>query len=155
MPAPQRDTVGMDETQPTRSKRYRPAFRRAFLTTTAVVGAFNAALFLYFLSLPDDGSILVMGEWGSWTVRGRVTPDWYAVLDIVNFPGRFIGRSCLNQLGLWLPNQVSSVLFNQIAGTLFWGCIAMVIEGIGAAILESNQSRSTRSNDDDPASRDS
>ena len=28
----------------------------------------------YFLSLPDDGSILVMNQWGSWTVKGRVTP---------------------------------------------------------------------------------
>ena len=83
---------------------------------------------MYFLSLPDDGSILVMNQWGSWTVKGRVTPDWFAPVDIMNIPGALIGRTCLWAIGLRLPNQVTWVLFGQIAGTLFWGVIAVIVE---------------------------
>lgn len=93
-----------------------------------MVGAINGAAFLYFLSLRDDGSIKVMGTFGSWTVKGRVTPDWFAPVDIMNFPGVLIGRTCLRLIGWSLPNQVASVFFGQVAGTLFWGCIATVVE---------------------------
>lgn len=115
----------MNESQ---SNRKRPAHFRAFLTTTAVVGIINGVFFLYFLSLPNDRSVLVMGGWGSWAVKGRVTPDWFAVVDIMNFPGSLIGRTCLRLIGLSLPNQAASVLFGQASGTLFWGLIAVIVE---------------------------
>ena len=110
------------------SNRKKPTYLRSFLTTMTVVGAVNLGLFAYFLSLHDDGDIRTGNEWGTWTIKGRVPPDWWTHADIMNRPGQFIQRFCWQYFSRLFPTQVTAVLFSIVVSTVFRGCVAILVE---------------------------
>lgn len=90
---------------------------RAFWITAAIFGAVNAALFLYFWSLPIGPT----GKGGA--EMGRSPPDWHSNTTLaMSLPGALLVMPIACAIDC--DSDAAVLLISQVIGTVFWALLA-------------------------------